>query len=202
MLTDLLPGVLGELGSLDPADDAVLDAALAQAAAVGLKRTTMDDIARRAGVGRMTVYRRFTSKDALLRRLVLREALRVVDAVRAASAADDDLADRIVTAFVTVLRFTREHPLVERIVRFEPETLLELASLREPDIVALSRAFVAGELRRAGVDVDHEQVAEAVVRLVVSFVVVPRSVVDVTDDAEARAFARAVLVPMLTGGRS
>ena len=38
-----------------------------------------------------------------------------------------------------------------------------------------------------------------VVRLVISFVVLPRSVVDVSDEAAARAFARQVLVPILTG---
>ena len=44
----------------------VLDAALALAAASGLRHLTMDDVARRTGVGRMTVYRRFGSKAALI----------------------------------------------------------------------------------------------------------------------------------------
>ena len=40
------------------ADDPVLDSARACVLAVGVRRTTMTDIARRAGVSRMTLYRR------------------------------------------------------------------------------------------------------------------------------------------------
>lgn len=206
MLTDLLPGLLeAPLAATDPADDEILDAALAEAVAFGLRRATMDEVARRAGVGRMTVYRRFGTKDELLRRLIVREAYRLVAAVGDATKAEPDLADRIVTGFVTVLRLTRDHPLIDRLVRVEPEVLTELSTLEHPDFVGLGRAFIAAELRRAQADgtiadVDPDQVAEVVVRLVISFVVLPRSVVDVTDDAAARTFARSVLVPILTGG--
>lgn len=206
MLTELLPRALSEPGTSEPGDDVILDAALAQVAAYGLKRTTMDDVARRAGVGRMTVYRRFATKGELLHRLVAREAQRMVAAIAEAAAAepDDDLPARVVAAFVTTLRLTREHPLVDRLVRMEPEALLELAQLEQPDLLALARTFVAAELRRGRRRADQggqavDQVAEVVVRLVISFVVLPRSVVDVTDEAAARAFARQVLVPILTG---
>ena len=39
--------------------DRVLDAARACVLAVGVRRTTVTDVARRAGVSRMTLYRRF-----------------------------------------------------------------------------------------------------------------------------------------------
>src|ERR1700738_2557412 len=114
MLTDLLPGLLGTpLTATDPADDEILDAALVEAVAVGLRRTTMDEVARRASVGRMTVYRRFGTKEELLRRLIVREAYRLVVAVGDATKAEPELADRIVTGFVTILRLTREHPLID-----------------------------------------------------------------------------------------
>jgi AcrR family transcriptional regulator len=206
MLTELLPGLLvARLTATDPADDEILDAALVVGVAFGLRRTTMDEVARRAGVGRMTVYRRFGTKEELLRRLIVREAYRLVVAVGDATKAEPNLADRIVAGFVTVLRLTRDHPLIDRLVHVEPDVLTELSTLEHPDLVGLGRAFIAAELRRAKADgtiadVDPDQVAEVVVRLVISFVVLPRSVVDVTDDAAARAFARSVLVPILTGG--
>ena len=49
----------------------VLEVALA--AASGLRNLTMDDVARRAQVGRMTVYRRFGARSALI------DALRLSD---------------------------------------------------------------------------------------------------------------------------
>ena len=44
-------------------DDRVLDAARACVLDVGVRRTTMTDVARRAGVSRMTLYRRFPDLD-------------------------------------------------------------------------------------------------------------------------------------------
>jgi AcrR family transcriptional regulator len=196
VLTDLLPGVLTSAATEpDAVEDQILDAALGQVAAYGLKRTTMDDVAKRAGLGRMTVYRRFASKDELLRRLVAREAHRVVATIGAAAATQRTGADRVVAAFVETLRLTRTHPLIDRLVNHEPEVLLELADLEDPDLLGLARAFVASALGRPSDD----PASEVVVRLVISFVVLPRSVVDVTDEDAARAFARSILVPILGG---
>ena len=191
VLTELLPRALADAGEAEPGDDVILDAALDQVAAYGLRRTTMDDVARRAGVGRMTVYRRFATKGELLQRLVAREAQRMVAAIGSAAETETELPDRVVAAFVAALRLTRQHPLVDRLVRMEPEALLELAQLENPDLLGLARTFVAAELRRGQSDgaagpVDADQAAEVVVRLVISFVVLPRSVVDVTDEEAAR----------------
>lgn len=194
MLTELLPTTLATKDS-DAVDDQILDAALDQVAAYGLKRTTMDDVAKRAGVGRMTVYRRFPTKSELLRRLVGREAQRVVATIGRAAATERTPADQVVAAFVETLRLTQEHPLIVRLVHHEPEALLELADLQDPDLLGLARAFVAAALGRP----PDDQASEVVVRLVISFVVLPRSVVDVTNEAEARAFATTVLVPILSG---
>ena len=55
---------------------AILDAALACIARVGLAKTTLDDVAREAGCARATVYRCFPGKQQLLGALVDREARR------------------------------------------------------------------------------------------------------------------------------
>src|SRR5256885_10931391 len=55
----------------DPTSERVLDAALALAAASGIRNLTMDDVASRAGVGRMTVYRRFGGKPELVESLAV-----------------------------------------------------------------------------------------------------------------------------------
>jgi AcrR family transcriptional regulator len=48
------------------ADEAILTAAMQLLAEVGLAGLSMDDLARRAGVGKATIYRRWTSKEALV----------------------------------------------------------------------------------------------------------------------------------------
>lgn len=206
MLNDLLAGALAELPDEDPAEDLILDGALDQVVAFGFRHTTMDDVARRAGVGRMTVYRRFATRERLLRRLLAREFRRAVRQVARAAEAETDFAERVVAAFVATLRLSFDHPLLDRLIRLEPDALVDLAQMQEPDLLALARQFVAAELasaQRAGQvgHVDPQEVAEVVIRLVVSFVVVPRSAIDISDEAACRRFARSTLLPILTGAR-
>ena len=203
-LAELITAVAGDVAPTgDSGDDRVLDAALEQVAAYGFQRTTMDDIARKAGMGRMTVYRRFGSKDELLRQLIWREARRMVATVLERAASADDVGDRVVEAFLATLDLARTHPLVARVAVVEPEALVELAKLDAPDLLGLARGYVAGEIRRAqsdgmAGDVDPDEAAEVLVRLALSFVLLPRSLVDLDDPGAARRFARTVLVPILT----
>ena len=60
-------------------DDALLDAARASIVAVGWKRSTLTDVARRAGVSRMTIYRRWPDMQTLLGDLMTREWSGLVD---------------------------------------------------------------------------------------------------------------------------
>ncbi|MGH3637652.1 MAG: helix-turn-helix domain-containing protein, partial [Mycobacterium sp.] len=54
-------------GRLDRSrDPAILDAAIAALTEHGYDATTMNDIAARAGVGKAAIYRRWTSKAALI----------------------------------------------------------------------------------------------------------------------------------------
>src|SRR5207245_9242227 len=74
-----IAGLVGGAGEdLDPYAERILDAAREELAAYGLRRTTLDDIAARAGVGRATLYRRFAGRDTLLAALVAREARRLI----------------------------------------------------------------------------------------------------------------------------
>src|SRR3954469_13195582 len=66
-------------------DDGYLDAARSAILAVGWSRTTLTDIARRAGVSRMTLYRRWPDTQTLLADLMTREWGRVVAAAGANS---------------------------------------------------------------------------------------------------------------------
>src|SRR6059058_5803542 len=64
----------------DGTDDRVLDAARASILAVGFRRTTLTEVARRAGLSRMTIYRRWPDTRTLLADLLTREWARLSDA--------------------------------------------------------------------------------------------------------------------------
>ncbi|MFZ2016569.1 MAG: TetR/AcrR family transcriptional regulator [Nocardioides sp.] len=109
---------------------AYLDAARACILDVGWRRTTLTEVARRAGVSRMTIYRTWPDMAAVLADLMTREWGEVVAA--AVVAADGSLvgdqratvADHLVEIVVATTRALRDNELFVRIVELDPELLL------------------------------------------------------------------------------
>src|SRR5947207_3943365 len=101
----------------------ILDAAFGCVSDLGLARTTVEDVARMAGLSRQTIYRYYPSKDHLVTALVLREEEKFLDGIRAAFAADGDLHEAIYHSILFCLRFARQHPLLDRLLDTDPETL-------------------------------------------------------------------------------
>lgn len=203
----LLARVLADVGAAadrDEPDATVLDAALDLFCRQGITRTTMDDVARRAGLSRITVYRRVSSKEALVEQVVLREFRRYLDQFVADVSRADNVADRVVLGFVSSLRAVRSNPLMAGVIVAEPQLLAPSIMGEDGRTLAVVGRFVAGQLRReqvaghvaAAVDVDL--VAELMVRLTMSMLVTPSTLVDLDDDEQLGALARRYLVPMLT----
>jgi AcrR family transcriptional regulator len=197
--------------ALDPAVDTpadatserILDAALALSGASGVRHLTMDDVARRAGGGRMTVYRRFRDRDGLVDALVVRETRRCLAALDGAADASQPIADQVAAGFVTSLRLATEHPMLARLARVEPEVVVQFLNAGPGGAFGAAVAFLAGRLRQSqeagvlGPDIDVDVAAELLVRLAISFVLVPRSGLPLDDDDRLRAIARAHLAPLL-----
>ncbi|GLY24709.1 TetR family transcriptional regulator [Micromonospora sp. NBRC 101691] len=195
--------------ALERADDnddvtmRVLDAAYEQFCRMGVRRSTMEDVARRAGVSRITAYRRFATKDRLVEQVVRREFRRyfdqfLVDIQQAAS-----VGDRVVLGFVSALQAIRRNPLIGGLMTAEPDVIIPSMISDGGRTLATVQRFVAGQLRReqhAGnisETVDVEVVAELMTRLSCSFLLTPSHVVDLDDTEQLRAVARRFLVPML-----
>jgi AcrR family transcriptional regulator len=104
--------------------DGYLDAARACILDVGWRRTTLTEVARRAGVSRMTIYRTWADMPTLLGDLMTREWAGVVEGVVAAEPADASPADRLVHAVVRTVGSLRDNELFVRIVELDPELLL------------------------------------------------------------------------------
>ena len=100
---------------LDAARDCILD--------VGWRRTTLTEVARRAGVSRMTIYRTWSDMPTLLGDLMTREWDDLVDAQLGADLPADDV-DRLVLAVVGVVRALRNNELFVRILELDPELIL------------------------------------------------------------------------------
>ena len=78
---------------------AVLDAAVAVFARFGYRKTSMDDVARAAGVSRQGLYLSFANKEELFRRAVEHSLSRqLACAITALSRAEDSLESRLIAA--------------------------------------------------------------------------------------------------------
>jgi AcrR family transcriptional regulator len=186
----------------DTTTERVLAGALAQFEDFGIRRTTMEEVARRAGVSRVTVYRRFPGKERLVEAVVLWEAQRFFAELEGAVARLDSVEDRIVEGFARTLAAAREQRLLNRLMRTEPEILLPHLTTEGGPVLAAGRAFLARQMRLAGSDVpprETDAVAELVARLVLSFLLTPDSAVKLESPREARRFARRYVVPLMTG---
>lgn len=110
----------------DPRAERLLDAAAELLVRWGYRRTSIDDVARAAGVGKGTVYLHFRTKEALFVTVLLRAQRSVLG----------DLADRMRTDPAQVLpgrmmagvyRRIAEDPTVQRAYLGDPETFGALA---------------------------------------------------------------------------
>ncbi|MFC8591931.1 TetR/AcrR family transcriptional regulator [Streptomyces atroolivaceus] len=201
----LLARALGETPPSDALSEQILDAAREQFMTFGLRRSTVDDVAKRAKVSRVTVYRRIGNKDNLVSACLLREYRRFVSDVDEAVAALPTMEDRLVAGFVAVLKHIREHPLVGGLLRLEPEIMLPFLTLESGPAFLAMRGYLADRLRHAQraegrPETDPTPVAELMVRITVSFLLNPVSCFELDDDEQVRAFARRYLVPLLNAG--
>lgn len=174
----LLARALSETPPSDALSEQILDAAREQFMTFGLRRSTVDDVAKRARVSRVTVYRRIGNKDSLISACLLREYRRFVVEVDDAVAALPTTEDRLVEGFAAVLGHIREHPLVGGLLRLEPETMLPFLTLESGPAFLAIRDYLADRLRHArraeGRPVsDPAPVAELMVRITVSFLLNP-----------------------------
>jgi AcrR family transcriptional regulator len=101
-------------------DDALLDAARAGIVAVGWKRCTLTDVARRAGVSRMTIYRRWSDMETLLADVMTREFSTLVGP----PSDGDDPVDRLSAGVAHTVAALRDNELFHKIVTVDPELLL------------------------------------------------------------------------------
>lgn len=189
--------------SFTPEVEQILDAAFALFADIGVRRATIGDIARRAHIDRVTVYRRIGSKDDVVQAVIARDAAALFDLVMQAARRPDTLEDRVAVAFATVITQLRANALLASLLNLEPETLLPRLTTEAMPLLATAVAATMHMLDQAVQDGLLESTegmlasAEVLVRVVHSYLLTPQVLVKLTTYDELIAFAHTHLVPML-----
>ena len=92
---------------------------------VGWKRATLTDVARRADLSRMTVYRTQPDMQSILADLMTREWVAMIEDVKKRiDDRGDGGADVIASHFTTAMASLRDNELFRRIIDVDPEALL------------------------------------------------------------------------------
>lgn len=162
-LRPVLPSAPSESG------DPLLDAAYTTVMAVGVRRTTMSDVARRAGVSRQTAYRRHPDVASLISSLMTREFARVFRMARAAADAEPTARERVAAAVADGCERLAAEPLFVRILDVDPELLLpyvfeRLGGVQKLVIDALARDIEHG-VSEGSIRAESPQVLGAMVEL-------------------------------------
>lgn len=119
---------------LDAARDALLD--------LGWSRTTLTEIARRAGVSRMTLYRAWPDMNSLLGDLMTREWANVLTVSEA-----DDYRVRVVESVIGSVQALRKNDMFERIIELDAERLLPYLIERTGRVQDLLLGFLTEGVR-------------------------------------------------------
>lgn len=166
-----------QIQSVSPAPraSALLDAARECVLDVGLRRTTLADVARRAGVSRMTVYRQYDDLGTLVSALLTRELTDVLAVVEDEVRHLPTARERLVEAAVRVVRRMDSHPVYRRVLDLDPEMLLPLVvdrfgSTQRAALVLVAAQVLEGQRDGSVRDGDPERIATAVLLACQSFV--------------------------------
>lgn len=183
----------------DPAE-VILDAALVEFDRHGFRKVALDDVARRAGVSRTTIYRRFANRDELVSAVMDRENARLFADIAVELKSARPQSDYYVEAFTSAILRSRRHRVLNRMIVDEPALTLELARRHYGAAVeridqALQVILPPGFADRVGPEAVRE-LADTIWRYAMMALLLPSAEpMDTADDI--RAFATRHFLPSL-----
>jgi AcrR family transcriptional regulator len=185
---------------ISTATQSILDAALVEFERHGFRRVALDDVARRAGVSRTTIYRRFANRDELVGAVIERENVVLFADIAAELKNSAPPSNYYVEAFTQSILMFRRHRVLDQMMRDEPTLVLELArhhygAAIERMAAALRVIFPAGFADRIGADA-VDDLADTILRYAAMVLLLPSAEPLNTDD-ELRAFATRHFLPSL-----
>lgn len=134
-----------------PVRDAILEAAPRLLGRLGYRKSTMDDLAREAGVGRRSIYVHFTSKEEVFLASIDRVVENLMTELETIAASDAAPADRLQRMLVTrvLFRFDSVHgyyqSLDEMFSVLRPAYLERRERYIESEALVFARVCAEGE---------------------------------------------------------
>ena len=174
----------------------ILEATYSCAGRWGLAKTSLEDVAREAGVSRATIYRTFPGgRDEVVEATVAWAVARFYLGLLEHLVGVSSLEDVLVRGMMFAHREIVEHEVLQRIMLTEPDLLLPMLTLESnrlrESIATFLLSYVAGTDLVDGVD--PELASDFLARMVVSYIATPGRW-DLTDSDEVSDLVRAELL--------
>jgi AcrR family transcriptional regulator len=180
-------------------EERVVDAMLDCVGRWGLTKTTVEDVARSAGLSRATVYRLFPGgKNAILMSALHTEIARLVAVLTDDLDREDDLEGCLARAISLAAGFLRDNLALEYLREHEWESVETFLAFDRLDTLFLATGALMGPvLERFLEPARAADVAVWAARVVMSYLSTPAEYVDLTDEAGARHLVSTYLMPGL-----
>jgi AcrR family transcriptional regulator len=191
----------------DRTGERIVEAAMQTMLSFGIRRTTMEAIAKRAGVSHMTVYRRWPTRNELLLAVVMREAQNVFTAVDNDIALLVDLDDKLTAGFTGIYWYIHTHPLLGRTLETDPESVLPTLTTGAGPALEMATNYLCAHITKACQEqdiivADPYGLAETFVRLTHSLLLTGRSREQLTTKEKAQDYARRYILPIAKAATS
>src|SRR5271154_7405038 len=191
--------VVRHLGADDRSSTRVrlVDGALECLARQGIAKTTVDDIARAAGLSRATAYRAFPKgKEGILAAVVETEVARLFSSLAVVMGEASDLEDVLVAGMVESARRLRDHAALAYLLEHEPGAVLPYVTFGGFDqVMRVASDLAAPSFARWLEPEQSSRAAEWAVRIVMAYCSDPSPYADLTDPADTRALVRTFVLP-------
>lgn len=183
-------------------EEAIIAAAGFEFSDVGIRRANMDLVARRSGISRSTLYRRFPNKEALLA-AVLRKTSTEIGQEVLKRIQGCTPTQAIVEAFRVAREQVEANALLRRILTTDTDLAGGIIGFLGPDmdvVLDTISTSVAKTLRVAGAtmpDHDLRVASELLVRLSTSLLQLPSTAIDLSDDDAVTRFGETFLAKLV-----
>jgi AcrR family transcriptional regulator len=161
---------------VDESRQRIVEATYSCVAKRGVAKTTIEDVARAAGMSRATVYRAFPGgRDELINATVAWATLdffsRLYQRIQGAESLEEVMERGIMFAYRSIV----EHEVLQRVMQTEPDKLLPILTIESNRIREGIAAVLAPYLEERGmaIGVDLSDAADFLARMVLSYISAP-----------------------------
>lgn len=181
-------------------EEAILEAANRCFLRFGLRRTTVEDVARDAGVSRGSVYRYFKDKDTLVASAMVRNADAFFRQLGERLGRLKTFEAKVAEAAVLAQAYRDNDPIYAGLAATEPESFALLLTSQADGFIRAAIEFLAPYVREAKAagelrgDIDDELAAEWCVRAAMSVIITPGVTFDSDQPAEVKRYIAGFVV--------